>query len=52
MMIAAQIGPIPTMSHRVVPEVDTAVVMRALEAFNAVSKPVMSVMSSLAMITR
>ncbi len=46
MMIAAQIGPIPTMSVRVVPEAETAVAIRRLDAASASSSRVMSPTSS------
>jgi hypothetical protein len=49
MMMAAQIGPIPTMSHRVVPDAATATVTRFLDA---VSRRAMSPTSSLAIMTR
>jgi hypothetical protein len=51
MMIAAQIGPIPTMSVSVVPDAVTARATRFFDAFNAASSRAMSSMSSVAIKT-
>jgi hypothetical protein len=52
MMIAAQIGPTPTISVSVVPDAVTALVTRFFDAFNAVSSRAMSSTSSVAIRTR
>ena len=51
-MVAAPIGPIPRMSHRLVLEVDTAVLMRFLDARSWVSKRAISSTSSVAITIR